>query len=57
MDSEGPKTSILKEGVFLLEDPMIGRRVDEFDRKKFPFQTEEGLDFIRESILDDTVST
>jgi hypothetical protein len=57
MDSEGPKTSILKDGVFLLKDSMIGRRVYEFDRKNFPFQTEEGLDFVRESILDDAVST
>ncbi|KAL5426046.1 hypothetical protein PMIN06_012975 [Paraphaeosphaeria minitans] len=54
MASEGPRNLILEEGIFLLEDPEIGRRVHEFDENKFPFQTEECLDFIEKNILNDT---
>lgn len=56
MASEGPRNLILEEGIFFLEDPEIGRRVHEFDENKFPFQTEECLDFIEKNILNDTVS-
>jgi len=56
MVSEDPETLILSEGVFLSEDPEIGRRVHEFERKNFPFQTEECPNFIRENIFDEAVS-
>ena len=57
MALESSTTSILEDGVLFFEDPDIGRRVDEFDKKGFPFQTEEGLDFCRKSTLDDTASS
>lgn len=47
----------MEDGLLFFEDPDIGRRVDEIDKKGFPFQTEEGLDFCRRSILDDTASS
>lgn len=56
MASEDPRDLILKEGIFFLEDPEIGRRVHEFDENKFPFQTEDCLDLIEKNILNNTVS-
>lgn len=49
--------SLLEEGVVFFEDPEIGKRVSEFDKKGFPFQTEEGLDFCQRSTLNDTASS
>lgn len=45
--------SLLEDGVIFLEDPEVGSRVYEFSQKRFPFQTEEGLDFCRTSTLED----
>lgn len=50
------EVSLLEDGVVFVEDPEIGQRVDEFDRKDFPFQTEEGLKFCQKSTFDDEVS-
>jgi len=38
-----------------MEDPVIGKRVDEIAKKGFPFKTEEGLDFCKLNTLDDKV--
>ncbi|OCL02210.1 hypothetical protein AOQ84DRAFT_190831 [Glonium stellatum] len=48
-----PRESILEDGVFCVEDPVIGKRVDEIAKKGFPFKTEEGLDFCKLNTLDD----
>ncbi|KAF2176763.1 hypothetical protein K469DRAFT_605911 [Zopfia rhizophila CBS 207.26] len=48
-----PRESILEDGVFWVEDPVIGKRVDEIAKKGFPFKTEEGLDFCKLNTLDD----
>jgi hypothetical protein len=56
MAAEYPKASISADGVYFVKDPEIGKRVDEFDRQGFPFQTEDGLDFCQWNILEDAVS-
>ena len=53
---EDPQKSILEDGVFCAEDPVVGSRVDEIAQKGFPFKTEEGLDFCKINALDDEVS-
>lgn len=56
LSSEDPQKSILEDGIFYAEDPVVGKRVDEIMRKGFPFKTEEGLDFCKGNVLDDEVS-
>ncbi|KAH6712141.1 hypothetical protein BKA61DRAFT_80452 [Leptodontidium sp. MPI-SDFR-AT-0119] len=51
--AESPQKSILEDGVFYAEDPVIGKRVDDFAQNGFPFRTEEGLDFCKVNALDD----
>jgi hypothetical protein len=53
--AEDPDKSILKDGVFYANDPVIGKCVDEFAQNGFPFRTEEGLDFCILNALDDKV--
>lgn len=50
------EVSLIEEGVFFLEDPEVGRRVQDITEKRFPFQTAEGLEFFRISTLQDDVS-
>jgi hypothetical protein len=54
---ESSKASIIEDGVLCFEDPDIGRRVSEFDKQGFPFQTEDGLDFCRINTIDDAASS
>lgn len=54
--AEDPRKSILEDGVFCVEDPVVGKRVDEIAQKGFPFKTEDGLDFCKLNALDDKVS-
>jgi hypothetical protein len=56
LPAEDPQKSILEDGVFCTEDPVVGKRVDEIAQKGFPFKTEEGLDFCKINVLDDEVS-
>ena len=56
MALDSAETSILEEGVFFLEDPNIGKGVDEFEGKGFPFRTEEGIDFWSTNILEHEAS-
>ncbi|PGG98887.1 hypothetical protein GX51_06534 [Blastomyces parvus] len=48
-------TSIETEGFFSIADAAIGRRVDEFAAKHYPFRTLEGLDFCKTNALDEKV--
>lgn len=54
--AEDPQKSILEDGVFYAEDPVIGKRVDDIAQNGFPFRTEEGLDFCKLNALDDKAS-
>ncbi|KAK0629982.1 hypothetical protein B0T17DRAFT_205849 [Bombardia bombarda] len=45
------KGSLLEEGFVDLRDPKVGEHVWEFERKEFPFHTEEGMDFLHQHIL------
>jgi len=56
LPAENPQKSILEDGVFCAEDPIVGKRVDEIAQKGFPFKTEEGLDFCKLNTLDDKVN-
>jgi hypothetical protein len=38
--------SLLDEGLFFVEDSEIGKRLVEFSEKRYPFPSEEGLDFL-----------
>ncbi|KAI9765873.1 MAG: hypothetical protein M1839_005289 [Geoglossum umbratile] len=51
--TEEPRKAIEKDGFFCRVDPIIGKRVDEFAKKGYPFKTEEGLDFCKLNTLDD----
>lgn len=44
--------SIIEDGVLLFEDSEIGKLVDEFIRRDYPFQTEYGLRFVKAAALD-----
>jgi hypothetical protein len=56
MATDASSTKLLEEGVFHVHDLNTGTRVDNFRMKRFPFQTEDGLSFCRESLLEDDVS-
>jgi hypothetical protein len=56
LSSVDPLKSILEDGIFYAEDPVVGKRVDEIIRKGFLFKTEEGLGLVKENILDDEAS-
>ena len=47
---------LIEDGVFFLDDAEVGRRFQEINEKRFPFQTVEGLDFCRITTLEDEVS-
>ena len=47
---------ILEDGFFCEINPACGERVDKINKKGFPFNTEEGLDFFKISTVDDKVS-
>lgn len=44
---------LIEDGVFFLDDAEVGRRFQEINEKRFPFQTVEGLDFCRITTLQD----
>jgi hypothetical protein len=48
---------LLEEEVIIFEDAEVGKRVSELKQKRFPFQTEEGLEFRRVSTIKDDAST
>ena len=51
-----PQKSILKEGVFYIEDLVIKKRVNKIIQKGFLFKTKEGLDFYKLNALNNKVS-
>ncbi len=42
--------SLTEEGVFDMGDSEVGEHIREFEKKGFPFYTEEGLDFLIQHI-------
>ena len=50
-----PRKSILEDGVFYIEDPIIRKKVNKIIKKGFPFKTEEGLDFYKLNTLNNKV--
>jgi hypothetical protein len=52
MTEESLVASIIEDGVLLFEDSEIGKAVDEFIRRDYPFQTEYGLRFVKAAVLD-----
>ncbi|OQU97149.1 hypothetical protein CLAIMM_03127 isoform 3 [Cladophialophora immunda] len=51
-----PQVSILEDGVFCVEDAVIGKRVKEIEEKGFPFKTLDGLEFCKLHTFDDEAS-
>jgi hypothetical protein len=47
---------LLEEGFFDLGDPKVGADVSKFEQKEFPFYTEDGMDFLKQHILSNSVS-
>jgi hypothetical protein len=52
-----PRESILKDGVFCVEDASIGDKVEEIEKKGFPFKTLDGLEFCKLYTFDDKVNS
>lgn len=50
------KKALLQEGFIDLGDLKVGDHVWEFEQKQFPFYTEDGLDFLQQHILGNSVS-
>lgn len=44
-----------RDAVFYVEDPVVGERVVEMQKKGFPIESADGLDFCKHNVLDDTV--
>jgi len=44
-----------QDAVFYVEDPVVGERVVEMQKKGFPIESADGLDFCKQNVLDDTV--
>lgn len=51
------KRSLEEDGLFELEAPAIGEAMAEMQEKRYPFFTEYGLQFCRQFVLEDPVST
>lgn len=54
---EVAEKALEENGFFDLEDPAMGEYVEQMERRSFPFVSEYGLDFCKERVLDDEVST
>lgn len=54
LDAE--KKALLEEGFADLNDPQVGEHVWVFEQKRFPFYTEDGMDFLTEHVLGNPVS-
>lgn len=54
---EVAKRRLDENGFFDLEDPAMGEYVWQMEHRGFPFVSEYGLDFCKERVLDDEVST
>lgn len=52
---EDARKSILEEGFFCVEDPVVGERVFEIAEKGYSLLSEKGLEFCKLNILDDEV--
>jgi len=50
---EDARKSILEDGFFCVEDPVVGQRVLEIAEKGSPLLSEEGLEFCKINVLDD----
>lgn len=50
------KKALLEEGFTDLSDSKVGEHVWEFEQKRFPFYTKDGMDFLMQHILGDPVS-
>lgn len=53
---DDPAFVLKKEGVYYSEDRRIGTRVEQFEERRFPFQTEEGVTFLKSLLWEDEVS-
>lgn len=51
------RRSLEEDGLFELEAPAIGEAIAEMHGKRHPFFTEYGLQFCRQFVLEDPVST
>lgn len=51
------KRSLDEEGFFRLGDSELGKDILEMERRDFPFDTADGLDFCRKHVLVDEVSS
>lgn len=49
--------ALADDGFLELDAPKIGESILELERRRFPLASEHGLDFIRQHLLDDEVST
>lgn len=49
--AEDAKTSIEREGVYVLQDPVVGSRVNEFRNSGFPIKSPLGLEFVARNSL------
>jgi hypothetical protein len=49
------RKAIAENGFYFTEDADVGRMVDAFAAKRYPFQTEDGLTFLRTATLDNKV--
>lgn len=52
MDSDRIKEAILKDGFIVIAAGEVGQRVDVFKEKKYPFLTEGGLYFLKDTLAD-----
>ncbi|KAF2245217.1 hypothetical protein BU26DRAFT_522316 [Trematosphaeria pertusa] len=50
---EGIQKKFSEDGVFYVEDPAMGDRVEEIRSRGFPIESVDGLDFCRDNVLND----
>ena len=50
------KTALIEEGFADLSDAQMGEHVRIFEEKGFPFYSEDGMDFLTEHVLGNSVS-
>jgi hypothetical protein len=47
LPAENPQKSILEDGVFCAEDPIVGKRVDEIAQRFIPVQDGRGIGLLQ----------
>lgn len=48
--------SLLRDGVFILDDEAVGAEIDKFHEGEFPTNTPSGLEFLAQNTLERAVS-